>query len=54
MIWGINGILYAQPISDVISTIITVLMAAHLHKELNAIKSDPISTIDERHSSTLN
>ncbi|ENJ9653654.1 MATE family efflux transporter [Clostridium botulinum] len=54
MIWGINGILYAQPISDVISTIITVLMAARLHKELNAIKSDPISTIDERHSSTLN
>ncbi|EPY2285010.1 MATE family efflux transporter [Clostridium sporogenes] len=54
MIWGINGILYAQPISDVISTIITVLMAAHLHKELNAIKSNPISTIDERHSSTLN
>ncbi|MBU5299420.1 MATE family efflux transporter [Clostridium sporogenes] len=54
MIWGINGILYAQPISDVISTIITVLMAAHLHKELNAMKSDPISTIDERHSSTLN
>ncbi|AUM94611.1 MULTISPECIES: MATE family efflux transporter [Clostridium] len=54
MIWGINGILYAQPISDVISTIITVLMAAHLHKELNAIKLDPISTIDERHSSTLN
>ncbi|MGJ0907278.1 MATE family efflux transporter [Clostridium botulinum] len=54
MIWGINGILYAQPISDVISTIITVLMAAHLHKELNAIKSDPISTINERHSSTLN
>ncbi|WP_434296277.1 MATE family efflux transporter [Clostridium sporogenes] len=54
MILGINGILYAQPISDVISTIITVLMAAHLHKELNAMKSDPISTIDERHSSTLN
>lgn len=54
MIWGINGILYAQPISDVISTIITVFMAIHLHKELNAIKSDSISTIDERHSSTLN
>ncbi len=54
MIWGINGILYAQPISDVLSTIITVFMAVHLHKELNAIKSDSISTIDERHSSTLN
>ncbi|MBN3346504.1 MATE family efflux transporter [Clostridium botulinum] len=54
MIWGINGILYAQPISDVISTIITVVMAVHLHKELNVIKSDSISTIDEPHSSTLN
>ncbi|MBA4507439.1 MATE family efflux transporter [Clostridium sporogenes] len=54
MIWGINGILYAQPISDVISTIITVFMAVHLHKELNAIKSDSISTIDEHHSSTFN
>ncbi|EPY2304557.1 MATE family efflux transporter [Clostridium sporogenes] len=54
MIWGINGILYAQPISDVISTIITVFMAVHLHKELNAIKSDSTSTIDERHSSTFN
>ncbi|SFB33075.1 MATE family efflux transporter [Clostridium frigidicarnis] len=54
MILGINGILYAQPISDVISTIITIFMAVHIHKELNAIKSDSISTIDERHSSTLN
>lgn len=54
MIWGINGILYAQPISDVISTIITVFMAVHLHKELNAIKSDSISTINKRHNSTLN
>lgn len=54
MICGINGILYAQPISDVISTIITVFMAFHLHNELNAIKLDSISTIDEHHSSTLN
>lgn len=32
--WGMNGILYAQPIADVISAIITVFMALHLHKEL--------------------
>lgn len=34
IIWGMNGILYAQPIADVISAIITVFMALHLHKEL--------------------
>lgn len=34
IIWGINGIFYAQPISDIISSIITVFMAIHLHKEL--------------------
>lgn len=33
-LWGINGILYAQPIADVISAIITLLMAIHLHREL--------------------
>lgn len=34
IIWDMNGILYAQPIADVISTIITAFMALHLHKEL--------------------
>lgn len=33
-IWGITGILYAQPIADVLSAIITVFMAVHLHREL--------------------
>lgn len=33
--WGINGILYAQPIADILSAIITVLMAIPLHKNLN-------------------
>lgn len=33
-LWGINGILYAQPIADVLSAVITVFMALHLHKEL--------------------
>ncbi len=33
-LWGMNGILYAQPIADLISAIVTVFMALHLHKEL--------------------
>lgn len=36
MFWGTNGIVYAQPISDIISAIITVFMALYLHKELTA------------------
>jgi putative MATE family efflux protein len=43
MIWGISGILYAQPISDVISAVITVFMAVHLHKELAIAKSRALS-----------
>ena len=34
VIWGMNGILHAQPIADVISAIITAFMALHLHREL--------------------
>lgn len=33
-IWGLNGILYAQPISDVLSALITVFMAIPLHRSL--------------------
>lgn len=29
-----NGILYAQPIADIISAIVTAFMALHFHKEL--------------------
>lgn len=36
--WGIQGILYAQPIADVLSAIITILMAVQLHKELTSMK----------------
>lgn len=39
MLWGINGILYAQPIADVLSAIITVFMAVHLGKELSEAKA---------------
>lgn len=34
-VWGINGILYAQPIADILSVVITVFMALNLHKELS-------------------
>lgn len=34
MIWGINGILYAQPIADILAAIITAFMAVRLYKEL--------------------
>jgi len=34
MVWEMNGILYAQPIADVISAIVTVFMALHLHRQL--------------------
>lgn len=37
--WDINGILYAQPIADIFSAIITIFMALHLHKELTLIKN---------------
>lgn len=31
---GLNGVLYAQPIADILSAAITALMAVQLHKEL--------------------
>ena len=37
---GINGIIYVQPIADVLSAIITVFMAFHLHKELSLAKQN--------------
>ena len=43
MFWGINGILYVQPIADVLSAIITIFMALHLHKELDVTKQKFLS-----------
>lgn len=45
----LNGILYAQPIADVLSAIVTVLMAVHLHKELSIAKTRVVA-IDVEHS----
>lgn len=33
-IWGLSGILYAQPIADVLAAIVTAFMAFHLHRSL--------------------
>ena len=38
MLWGLNGILYAGPIADVLSAIITVFMALPLHKKINEMQ----------------
>lgn len=35
-LWGLGGILYAQPLADVLSALLTVLLAARLHRELAA------------------
>lgn len=36
--WGLNGILYAQPIADVLSAAVTVFMAVQLHRELALVR----------------
>lgn len=36
---GISGILYAQPIADVLTTVITIFMALRIHRELDAVES---------------
>ena len=38
MVWGLNGIMYAQPIADMLSAVITVFMAIPLHKKLNEMQ----------------
>ncbi len=48
IVWGLNGIIYAQPIADVLSAVITVFMAIPLHKKLNEMqrRTAEISTKD--------
>ena len=46
MVWGMNGILYAQPIADVISVVITVFMALHLHRDLSMAEKQVMSNSD--------
>lgn len=39
MVWGLNGIMYAQPIADVLSAIITVFMTIPIHRKLTEMQS---------------
>lgn len=41
---GMNGILYAQPIADILSAIVTVFMAMNLHKKLSSEEQIPKKT----------
>ena len=34
LIWGMDGILYAQPAADLLSAVITVFVAISVHREL--------------------
>lgn len=45
---GLSGVLYAQPIADVISAIVTAAMAVQLHRELRIVETR-ISTTPQEH-----
>ena len=45
---GLSGVLYAQPIADVISAIVTAAMAVRLHRELRIVEKR-ISTTPQEH-----
>lgn len=49
-VWGLNGILYAQPIADVLSAIITVFMAIPLHKRINTMQEQTIAASTEHNN----
>lgn len=38
-VWGLNGVLYAQPVADILSGIVAAYMAFRFHKELRAAES---------------
>lgn len=38
-ILGLNGVILAQPVADVLSFVITIIMAVRLHRELNAARN---------------
>ena len=37
-VWGLNGLVYAAPIADIPSAILTAFMAVPLHKRLNTMR----------------
>ncbi|MDE6015217.1 MAG: MATE family efflux transporter [Acetatifactor sp.] len=36
MVWGLNGVLYAQPAADVLAAVVALLMALKLHRKMTA------------------
>lgn len=50
MLWGLNGILYAQPIADGLSAIITVFMAIPLHRKLNEMQKQATAISADRNN----
>ena len=48
LVLGLSGVLYAQPIADVISAIVTAAMAVRLHRELRIVEMR-ISTAPQEH-----
>ena len=32
--WGLNGVLYAQPVADVFATLMTLFFAIQIHREI--------------------
>lgn len=51
-LWGLNGILYAQPIADIISAVITTFMAIPLHKSFHIAEQklkEDISSVSNNH-----
>lgn len=40
VLWGIHGIVYAQPVADIISAAVAVIMAARLHRELESARME--------------
>ena len=49
-IWGLSGVLYAQPIADTITAIVTAVMAVRLHRELRIAETHvSVSTPPQGH-----
>lgn len=52
MAFGIRGLVYAQPVSDVISAVVAIFMAVYIHKQINITRGSSIS--NESLNTTLN
>ena len=42
MIWGIEGLLFAQPIADFISVVLSIMMVMAAFKQMNRMAKDPV------------